>query len=71
MFAKLRRVAAPPLPASPHDLRCLVAHSWLVPGALVVVERPSRGPALEWPDGLRGERAKRYGETVLWYGHAT
>ena len=23
-----------------------------------------------WPDGIRGDREKRYGETVLWYGHA-
>ena len=36
---------------------------------LVVVERASRGPALVWPEGLAGERSKRYGETMLWYGH--
>lgn len=52
------------------DLRALVAHEWLVPGALVVVERASRGPGLQWPPGLVGERFKRYGETMLWYGHA-
>ena len=43
---------------------------WLVPGALVVVERSVRGPDLVWPDGLVGERSKKYGETMLWYGHA-
>ena len=47
----------------------LVEGHWLVPGALVVVERASRGPALAWPDGLVGERSKKYGETMLWYGH--
>ena len=32
---------------------------------------PPRSPDPAWPDGLRGRPAKRkYGETVLWYGHA-
>jgi 16S rRNA (guanine966-N2)-methyltransferase len=44
---------------------------WLAPRALVVVERGSRGPGLSWPEGLSAGRSKRYGETVLWYGHAT
>lgn len=44
---------------------------WLCPGALVVVERASRGPGLTWPDGFAGDRTKRYGETLLCYGHAT
>lgn len=63
----------PPYPM--HDdevtsvLQSLVVGHWLVPGALVVVERGSRGPALAWPDGLVGERSKKYGETMLWYGH--
>jgi 16S rRNA (guanine966-N2)-methyltransferase len=52
------------------DLRALRDNGWLVEGALVVVERSSRGPALTWPDGLAGERQRRYGETMLWYGHA-
>lgn len=41
---------------------------WLAPDALVVVERPARAPALAWPEGLTGERERRYGETMLWYG---
>ena len=53
------------------DLRALAGNGWLVPGALVVVERSSRGPDLDWPDGLEGVRSRRYGETVLWYGRAT
>lgn len=53
------------------NLTALVAHNWLVPGALVVVERPGRRSEVAWPDGIRGERTKRYGETALWYGHAT
>lgn len=51
-------------------LAALVAGDWLVPGALVVVERSGRGPDLVWPDGLMGDRSKKYGETMLWYGHA-
>jgi 16S rRNA (guanine966-N2)-methyltransferase len=51
-------------------LRDLRDHDWLGPGGLVVVERSARGEPLTWPDGLEGKRTKRYGETVLWYGHA-
>ncbi len=52
-------------------LGALVDGEWLVPGALVIVERSVRGDELVWPEGLVGDRCKRYGETVLWYGHAT
>ncbi len=52
------------------DLRALDAQDWLVPGALVVVERSSRSPEPSWPEGFTDRRAKRYGETMLWYGHA-
>ncbi len=64
----------PPYPLPVDDvaatLTLLVEFEWLVPGALVVVERSGRGPDLVWPDGLRGERSKKYGDTMLWYGHA-
>ncbi len=43
---------------------------WLAPGAVVVVERATRGPALGWPDGYVGDRSRRYGEGTLWYGRA-
>lgn len=52
------------------DLGALVEHGWLVPGAMVVVERSVRSPEPTWPDGITGSREKKYGETVLWYGHA-
>ncbi len=51
-------------------LAALVTHGWLSPGALVVVERSARGAPPEWPDGLGAGRDKRYGETLLRYGHA-
>jgi 16S rRNA (guanine966-N2)-methyltransferase len=64
----------PPYPLSDErvaaDLEALAAQRWLVPGALVVVERSSRSPEPTWPEGFEDTRAKRYGETVLWYGHA-
>ena len=52
------------------SLRDLVDHDWLVPGAMVVVERSSRSPEPAWPTGFTAVRRKRYGETTLWYGHA-
>jgi 16S rRNA (guanine966-N2)-methyltransferase len=52
-------------------LAALRGNGWLSPGALVVVERSSRSPEPAWPEGLAGDRSRRYGETVLWYGHAT
>ena len=53
------------------DLRSLVGHGWLAHEALVVVERSTRDDGPSWPAGLAGDRSRRYGETTLWYGHAT
>jgi 16S rRNA (guanine966-N2)-methyltransferase len=53
------------------DLAALAGHDWLVPGALLVVERSLRSAEPAWPDGVGEVRSKRYGETVLWYGHAS
>jgi 16S rRNA (guanine966-N2)-methyltransferase len=65
----------PPYPladASVHaDLSALVRGGWLADAALVVVERSSRSAGPVWPEGLEGARSRRYGETTLWYGHAT
>ena len=52
------------------DLRLLATRDWLVPGAMVVVERSSRSPEPTWPTGIAGVRSKRYGETTLWYAEA-
>ena len=52
-----------------HDLlHALVAGEWLVPGGVVVVERPSREQGWEWPTPLQALRERRYGEAVLRYG---
>jgi 16S rRNA (guanine966-N2)-methyltransferase len=53
------------------SLEALRDHDWLAHGALVVVERSSRGPDLVWPDGFGADRSRKYGETTLWYGRAT
>ena len=53
------------------ELTLLSAQGWLVPGAMVVVERSSRSPEPSWPAGIEGARSRRYGETTLWYGHAS
>jgi len=52
------------------DLSALDDNDWLVPGALVVVERSVRSDPPTWPDGFTDRREKNYGETVLWYGRA-
>jgi 16S rRNA (guanine966-N2)-methyltransferase len=41
---------------------------WLAEDAVVVVERRRRGAPPAWPEGLREERSRSYGEAVLWYG---
>jgi 16S rRNA (guanine966-N2)-methyltransferase len=65
----------PPYPVADQTvaeaLSLLVGQEWLVPGAMVVVERSSRSPEPAWPAGIEAERRKRYGETTLWYGHAS
>ena len=52
------------------DLAALADKGWLVPEALVVVERSARSPEPTWPEGIEPVRSRRYGETMLWYGHA-
>ena len=52
------------------DIHALHEFDWLVPGAMVVVERSSRSDPPNFPDGFTDLRERRYGETTLWYGHA-
>ena len=49
-------------------LREISTPVWLAEGGVVVVER-SRRDAFAWPEPLAALRDKKYGETVLWYGH--
>jgi 16S rRNA (guanine966-N2)-methyltransferase len=41
---------------------------WLVGGALVVVERPTRSGPVDWPPGYAPAKSRRYGEASFWYG---
>ncbi|TLQ43533.1 16S rRNA (guanine(966)-N(2))-methyltransferase RsmD [Streptomyces marianii] len=64
----------PPYAVTNDDLReillTLRAGGWLAEGALVTVERSTRGGEFGWPDGIEPLRARRYGEGTLWYGRA-
>jgi 16S rRNA (guanine966-N2)-methyltransferase len=63
--------ADPPYAASDADVTAMLTalrdNEWLSAGALVVVERATRGPALAWPSGYAADRDRRYGEGTLWY----
>lgn len=65
----------PPYALSTHDVRAdltaLVHEGWLADGAVVVVERSTRSGEVTWPPGLSPARSRKYGETTLWYGHAS
>jgi 16S rRNA (guanine966-N2)-methyltransferase len=52
-------------------LDALATGSWLAPGAVVVIERPSREEPFEWPTPFTGLRDRRYGEALLRYGRAS
>jgi 16S rRNA (guanine966-N2)-methyltransferase len=56
-----------PDPEVAHTLAALAA-GWLAPGAVVVVERSSRGAGPAWPSGLVPIKQRQYGEGTLWYG---
>ena len=49
-------------------LAALAAQGWLVPDALLVVERSKRSPELGWPAGTGDTWSRTYGETVLHFG---
>jgi 16S rRNA (guanine966-N2)-methyltransferase len=42
-------------------------HPWLADGAVVVVERRTRGPEIAWPPEYDAVRSRRYGAATLWY----
>ncbi|WP_344611400.1 16S rRNA (guanine(966)-N(2))-methyltransferase RsmD [Dactylosporangium salmoneum] len=60
----------PPYAVADERVRAVLealAERWLAPGAVVVVERSSRGAPMAWPGGLEQVAERRYGETALWY----
>ncbi|MQA93776.1 MAG: 16S rRNA (guanine(966)-N(2))-methyltransferase RsmD [Streptosporangiales bacterium] len=66
--------ADPPYAVSGAELTTVLEsvrdQGWAAPGALVVVERATRDGEPSWPSGYAPDRARRYGEASLWYGHA-
>jgi 16S rRNA (guanine966-N2)-methyltransferase len=63
--------ADPPYGLADDELDAVVARltgGWLAPGAVLAVERSSRGAGPRWPDRVEALRQRRYGEGTLWYG---
>lgn len=64
--------ADPPYALAEDDLARVLARvsapAWTSSTAVVVLERPSRGPEPTWPSRLESLAPKRYGEGTLWYG---
>lgn len=54
-----------PLPELVRNLEALAAR--LEPDAVVVLERSSRTPAPEWPEGIEFDKRKDYGDTALYW----
>ena len=52
------------------DVPLALLGPWLAPGAVVVVERRTRGLAPVAPEALVPLRHRRYGEATLWYFRA-
>jgi len=51
-------------------LSALHHRHWFQPGALVVVERASRGKGFTWPGWAEPGKSRAYGEGTLWYARA-
>jgi 16S rRNA (guanine966-N2)-methyltransferase len=49
-------------------LALLADFGWLASEATVVVERATKSAAPRWPAGWAENRARRYGDSTLWYG---
>lgn len=47
----------------------LVTNNWLVPDALIVVERTKRCPTIQWPSGYEDPTIKLYGDTRLEFAY--
>lgn len=67
-------VADPPYAESNESiatvLSALVASARIAAGADVVIERSVRDGDFPWPEPLLEAKTKRYGDTVICYGHA-
>ncbi|HSP37598.1 MAG TPA: 16S rRNA (guanine(966)-N(2))-methyltransferase RsmD [Frankiaceae bacterium] len=50
------------------DIDPVLRRALVAIGDVVVVERATRDGAPTWPDGVVGDKVRRYGDTALWYG---
>jgi 16S rRNA (guanine966-N2)-methyltransferase len=66
-------LADPPYAIEAAEVEAFLAaltRGWLAPGAVVLVERATRGGDFHWPSGLVALRQRAYGATTLWYGQS-
>lgn len=49
-----------------NDLLAALASGWLLPDAVVVVERDKKSPEPAWPRGWEARKPRKYGEARLW-----
>ncbi|MGB7983099.1 MAG: 16S rRNA (guanine(966)-N(2))-methyltransferase RsmD [Candidatus Nanopelagicales bacterium] len=64
-------LADPPYAMTASEVEAFLAQltgGWLAPGAVLMVERATRGGEISWPSGLVALRQSTYGSTCLWYG---
>lgn len=67
-------VADPPY-AEPNEavaavLTALIEAGRIAPGADIIIERSVRDGDFPWPAPLAADRSRRYGDTLICYGHA-
>jgi 16S rRNA (guanine966-N2)-methyltransferase len=63
--------ADPPYALGDEELGAVLrrlTEGWLAPGAVLAVERATRGAGPAWPEGVEALKQRRYGEGTLWYG---
>ncbi|MBS2961685.1 16S rRNA (guanine(966)-N(2))-methyltransferase RsmD [Actinocrinis puniceicyclus] len=62
----------PPYATPPEELAAvlvaLAGNGWIADGAMIAVERATRGPQWAWPAGFEALRSRAYGEGTVWYG---
>lgn len=61
---------AEPAEALAEVLRLLRDSGRIAAGADIVIERPARDGEFTWPDPSWAARSRRYGDTLICYGHA-
>ena len=64
-------VADPPYATADTVLAAALAElstEGMAEACLVMVERPTRGQDFVFPEGISGERHRRYGEATMWFG---